>query len=473
MYILCDYYVFMAKSYKHILWNDFHVSKENHKGSLVNNTRTSRTQMFSTCSNVWQFQGSNTCHDDRAKIIPGSNCKRNLHAAKWPLPAAKLTTAKPASLAETIFEKLSKWPSTTLPTKIADDLCHFSMIPEKPRSPNLCWRDVKSGQRPRGSHGTHGMHGICLQPNESSCSRCGRRRWALLPPAKLATPPEAKLALRTAYTSITKHYKIIYFSVFVKCQQHISQHSIVMISSSPEPFMLMHHPVFSITFPAFCVSSLPFPSCKLPSRAAMMAGLSCTRQPSFCRQLIFLAFHRETGPFDGSPNHRILGLDHGAHLMKHDPMEHELSTLLPLRPGWDWPMLGSRWRQKDKVEKVVKMKGKTERLTAKGTLYSRYTVVFCLQLNICSPCLRFAAWQHHVPPHCDRGNCGFYNLDRSRSYQYQLKRVKELLATWCDCRIIFDKYLGEIPWMVQVENMESEHIRAMFTIEIPSSTKSL
>jgi hypothetical protein len=48
-----------------------------------------------------------------------------------------------------------------------------------------------------------------------------------------------------------------------------------------------------------------------------------------------------------------------------------------------------------------------------------------------------------------------------------------LLATWCDCRIIFDKYLGEIPWMVQVENMESEHIRAMFTIEIPSSTKSL
>jgi hypothetical protein len=115
--------------------------------------------------------------------------------------------------------------------------------------------------------------------------------------------------------------------------------------------------------------------------------------------------------------------------MKHDPMEHELSTLLPLRPGWDWPLLGSRWRQKDKVEKVVKMKGKTERLTAKGTLYSRYTVVFCLQLNICSPCLRFAAWQHHVPPHCDRGICGFYNLDRSRSYQYQLKRVKELLAT--------------------------------------------
>ena len=128
MYILCDYYVFMAKSYKHILWKDFHVSKENHKGSLVN---TSRTQMLSTCSNVSQFQGSNTCHDDRAKIIPGSNCKRNLHAAKWPLPAAKLTTAKPASLAETIFEKLSKWLSTTLPTKIADDLCHFSMIPEK------------------------------------------------------------------------------------------------------------------------------------------------------------------------------------------------------------------------------------------------------------------------------------------------------------------------------------------------------
>ena len=157
-----------------------------------------------------------------------------------------------------------------------------------------------------------------------------------------------------------------------------------MIWSSPKPFMLRHHPVFSITFPAFCVSSLPFPSCKLPSRAAMMAGLSCTR-PSFCRQLMFLATGRPVLSM-GVQITVSLGdygdLDHGARL-KHDSMEHELSTLLPLRPGWDWPMLGSRWRPKDKVEKVVKMKGKTERLTAKGTLYSRYTVVFCLQLNIC------------------------------------------------------------------------------------------